>query len=339
MASKSTNAITKLTAIEPAQIKRLQAVVARVLAFNQGDPITRALETADAIVELRESLNEPIMQRFRELANTRLGFQTDKDPKKWSKSENKGQGGYPKPYSDAVLKDCLIEGFLRGLEVCGNQINVIAGNCYCTKEGYVGLLRKLPTYSNPQYVIGTPRHIQGQDPKTTWVQVRGSCSYQGKRVEFGIADDDKLDLPIESGFGKIDAIKGKAERRLMKIVYERLTGILLTDGDVNDVSVPELPQAPEAGQLGRVEASGSPDASFRKETTRRIEPAKSLDSIKQKCMDLGITQDEFVAWCESMQFSQGCETFEHLLESCPTKLAELDDSFENIAEEITDSNK
>lgn len=325
MAAKPTT--TALTVIDPSQIKRLQDVTAKVLAFQHGDPITRALQTADAMEELRAAITPPMMERFKTLANTRLGYQTDKDPKKWDKKLNNGQGGFPKPYDDSVLKDCLIEAFLRGLEICGNQFNIIAGNCYCTKEGYIGLLRKLPTYSDPQYVIGTPRHVPGQDKNTMWVQVRGSCTYDGKKVEFGVSETDKLDLPIEAGFGKIDAIKGKAERRLMKIVYERLTGILLTDGDVNDISVPELTPP----QQGALTSGQDPRAT----PIQKAEPTKSLESIKQKCLDLGITQDEFIKWCESMQYCVGCETFEHLLEECPTKLSDMDENFESIAEEIT----
>ncbi|MFK5282891.1 hypothetical protein ACI3PL_25325, partial [Lacticaseibacillus paracasei] len=55
------------------------------------------------------------------LQGNRLGFKTDKDK----------SGGYP----ESVVKNCLIEAVLLGIQPTGNQFNIIAGNMYPTKEG------------------------------------------------------------------------------------------------------------------------------------------------------------------------------------------------------------
>ena len=94
----------------------------------------KAYATAKSIETLKTLLTPEYMHPIMQLQGNRLGFKTDKD---------KGSG-----YPVDVVKNCLIEAVLMGLQPYGNEFNIIAGNTYPTKEG---LGRVLATWNGLQY--------------------------------------------------------------------------------------------------------------------------------------------------------------------------------------------
>src|SRR5688572_13844840 len=91
---------------------------------------------ATAIKDLQEHL-APMMPAFMPLQNTALGFKTD------------NAAGY----QVEDVRDAVIEATLRGVEVVGNQFNIISGRCYITREGYEHKLRTLKGFTEfkPNY--------------------------------------------------------------------------------------------------------------------------------------------------------------------------------------------
>lgn len=169
----------------------------------------RALMIADGISALRTAV-APIIERVMPLQNNPLGFMTDKR-----------DTGYPAD----VVRDCLIEATLRGVSVAGNEFNIIAGRCYVTLNGFRRLMRELPGFTDLKLYPGVPKAANGG----AVVPFKATWKYQGK------ADQLEREIPvrINAGMG-VDAILGKANRKMLASIYSQITGSEHSDGEVGD---------------------------------------------------------------------------------------------------------
>lgn len=313
-------------------VDRLDLTVSKALDVGEtGATFAQAVTVAEAMAELREAITGPILQRFKSLANSRLGFLTDKDPNKWNPKANKGQGGYSDPYKDEVLRECMIEACLRGLLPIGNQFNIIAGSVYTTKEGYKAQLKKLKGLTDFAPVIGTPRMVQGS--QDFYVKCKATCLYHGKEIKIG-HDEDTIEIAIAPGaFATTDSTKGKAERKFLKIVFERLTGIETPDGDITEAHQ-IAPPTPTSGTLAGP-ATAAPTATEQPVTAS---PQDNVLALRQLCIDTAIEEHEFCRWARDNKFTgDGCETLAHLVDACPSKLGGFVARFEEIAQQIIDA--
>jgi hypothetical protein len=201
--------------------------------------MSKGLILARSMKMLRTLLTERVMADVMELMNTPLGFRTDKDPSRPVKKGDKWEN--PKPYELAVVRDVMIQALLRGLRPTGNEINIIAGNLYVTKEGYERLLREFPGLSKLQIEIGVPV-TQGEG---ALVPCRAAWELDGKSdllvCEKGTDADYRIPIRVNSAMG-VDAIQGKAKSKLYRRIYERLTGTALASEE-------------DAGDGGTVEGS------------------------------------------------------------------------------------
>ena len=106
-------------------------------ALNQYGQFQKAFMMASGIGQLRKMISNEMMDQIMPLMNTSLGFKTDKDPNQEDWKTKKPHV----PYSKEIVKDCLIEAVLRGVQPVGNQFNIISAGCYITKEGFTRLLK------------------------------------------------------------------------------------------------------------------------------------------------------------------------------------------------------
>lgn len=177
---------------------------------------------------LREAMTDQVMDEvFMPLMNTKIGFLTDRNGKPDSR-------GNVKPlYSRSVVRDCIIDAVSIGLLPTGNQMNILAERMYPTKEGYTYLLKKLGC----KYFIniGAPK-LQEQYAD---VDCKITYEYNGERNSFTVSANVKKD-----SYSSMDQIKGKAERRAKKVLYEYLTGVDFGEGDetstVEDVAYTDV---------------------------------------------------------------------------------------------------
>lgn len=175
-----------------------------------------AFVAVGVVNKLREALTDDVMKQvFMPLMNTTIGFRTDRDPKRVDKN-----GRAPQPYSIAVVRDAIIDAVAFGLMPTGNQMNIISERMYPTKEGYTALLRKIGCKYFISY--GTPK----LNENTADVECRISYEYGAEKKSFNYTANVKKD-----GYSSIDQIKGKAERKAKKTLYEYLTGVDLGDAD------------------------------------------------------------------------------------------------------------
>ncbi len=205
--------------------QELNAQITAVLSNNvQG--FQKAFVMASAIQVLKDKLTPEFMAPIMALQGSKLGFKTDKDLVK-----NPNTGKYEKGpgYPMEIVKDCLIEMVLIGLQPTGNDFNIIGGNSYVTKEGGASLLKTVQGLSKP--VITYSNVTQSADKKTANVTAIIKWEYQGERNE------EKIDFPIKSDpYTTFDALVGKAERKAKVWLYNTINGTNISDGDIQDIS-------------------------------------------------------------------------------------------------------
>lgn len=207
------------------------------------DNACAAFSAVVVIRQLREALTDQVMnQVFMPLMNTTIGFRTDKDPNK-----NDKNGKALVPYNANVVRDCLIDAVSNGLMPTGNQFNIIAGRMYPTKEGYSALLRKLGC----KYFISISQDAQPKDAPFGELICKVSFEYNGEKSSFSIVANVKKDA-----FSSYDQLKGKAERRAKKALYEYLTGCDLGDADEDSATPIDARRAERAANANQGEEVG-----------------------------------------------------------------------------------
>ena len=178
--------------------------------LQQAKPFEACLTLAVAIKNMRTEL-KPYLPSIKYLMDSHLGFRTDRE-------------GKP-PYSDDTITDCIITAAMQGLNPAGNQFNIIAGNCYITKQGITHLLKKVKGLTDMKLNFGIPVLKSGG----ALVSFHAAWKLNGK------SDSMAGDVPVKlnNQMGSDGAI-GKAERKVKVRMYAQITGSELTDGEVNE---------------------------------------------------------------------------------------------------------
>lgn len=217
--------------------------------------------TAVGVVQLlREALTDQVMTEvFMPLMNTKIGFLTDRTPEQIAKGKCTGY------YPIATVRDCLIDAVVMGLMPTGNQFNILAGRMYPTKEGYSALLNKIGCKYIPEVGLDESE----PNAKAAIIPVLMQYSYQGEKNKLLVKATCKKD-----SYSSLDQLRGKAERKAKKVLYEYLTGQDLgEDGETAatiDVNYTEVDsqqnqfeqaqaQAQAAQPIGRRQPQTQPD--------------------------------------------------------------------------------
>lgn len=224
-------------------IKKLDLTIRRTNeevreAEEAGNPMITAVAMARGMSAIREGM-QPLMSSLMQLMGSPLGFRTDRD-------------STDKKYTAEQVRDALIVGLMRGLRVVGNEINIIGGNCYATKEGMRRLVREIPGVANLRIQFGVPTLREGG----ALVPADVSWTFNGRRDSLdchvrkeGEAEiDRRIPVRVNSGMGA-DAIIGKAESKIYRRIHMMLTGTdqaVVEDGDSLDVHTAGEPVATAA---------------------------------------------------------------------------------------------
>jgi len=237
-------------AIPPAEkIKQLDALAAdygKALATPE-NPFSSVITLAVAMGQLRELLTPDVMAPVMNLMNSPLGFLTDRTGKANWKGEAKPL------YMESEVKDCLIEATLRGFAPVGNEFNIIAGRFYAAKAGLRRKVTQFPGLANFRDTYEIPR-IAGEKGAT--VKCAASWSLAGKEDsierEFAVKGDN---------YATSDSYCGKAERKLLHAVFQRISGVNIPEGDVSDIPMADAREVSSAKpSIGGHEKQHEPDA-------------------------------------------------------------------------------
>lgn len=202
-----------------------------VQALAAKPAMVRTIKTSAGIAELRRLLTDDIVADvFLPLMGTRLGFKTDRDNK-------------PNPYPIEVVREVAIEAMMRGFLLVGNEVNIIADNAYFTKEAFERAVAEFPGVTELDFKPGIP--VQGKDSATALVPYHVDYRLGGKSFTFvcdivKVEGDRELDLriPVRVNVGMgIDAVLGKARRKVLARLHEKLSGVKTPEGDLDDPDV------------------------------------------------------------------------------------------------------
>lgn len=175
----------------------------------------KAYLIATAAGELKKLLTPEYMKPIMDLQGNRLGFKTDKDK----------DGGY----NETIVKNCLIEAVLTGVQPFGNQFNIIAGNCYITKEGFGYLL---------SHFKGLYYEIIPELPRINADKTSAAIVMNVEWALNGFTKTKKIEIPVKmNSMMGTDAVIGKATRKARAWLYNTITGSEIGDGDIQDAEV------------------------------------------------------------------------------------------------------
>lgn len=194
-------------AIPQAQILQLEAIAewCESLTRTRVGRFERAFCLAAAMQRLRGLITHQMMADVMALQGTPLGFLTDRDDR----------GGYPVE----VVKEVAIEATLRGLRLVGNEINIIGGRCYVTKQGLGRLVRSWPGLADLRLEVRSPKIEQD------WALVpcRATWTLAGQPQVLDCTGERAIPVRVNKGM-IVDAVLGKAQRKLLARIYEQLCG-------------------------------------------------------------------------------------------------------------------
>ena len=197
---------------------------------------------------LRQALTDEVMNAvFMPLMNTKIGFLTDRNGRPNSRGEVKPT------YSVAVVRDAVIDAVAIGLLPTGNQFNIIAERMYPTKEGYTALLRRLGV----KYFIEVS-YDKSQTQGFAEIPCKITYQYNGEKNGFSIVATVKKD-----SYSSPDQLRGKAERRAKKALYEYITGCDFGDADedssrIVDAEAEEIDSQANTGAVIGVQPAPQP---------------------------------------------------------------------------------
>lgn len=203
-----------------------------------------AFQAVNVVNLLRSALTDEVMKAvFMPLMNTKIGFLTDRN------GRPNGRGEIKETYSVEVVRDCIIDAVVIGLLPTGNQFNIIAERMYPTKEGYTALLRK----KEVKYFIEVGSD-KSQTQGTAEIPCKITYQHNGEKNSFSIVATVKKD-----SYSSSDQIRGKAERRAKKALYEYITGCDFGDADedsskIEDVVAVEITNEANKGAVIGAEA-------------------------------------------------------------------------------------
>ena len=201
---------------------KLNESVLAVLGAENVQGFEKSYQIANSIQFLKENLTDEYMKPIMSMQGSRLGFKTDKD------------GGYPLK----VVKECLIDAVLSGVQLYGNQFNIIAGNMYVTKEGYGHLLSKI---KGLRYSVkhGVPKIDASKQFAIVESTVKWSLN--------GEQREEKLEFSIKgNAYMTADAYTGKAEKKSRAFIFNQVSDIEVSDGDAEDVEYVIVETKPES---------------------------------------------------------------------------------------------
>lgn len=188
------------------------------------DDVRATFVAADVVGRLRDLMTEEVVNYyFIPLMGTRVGFLTDHDKPKDGKPQQ--------PYPWQVVRDCIIDAACAGLAPIKNQFNIISGNMYPTKEGFTHLLKKIGV----KYYITTSGDKSAVGAQTAEIECKIIYENPGDPQKKNFT---YVAYPKKNAGSSLDQLKGKAERKAKKALYELITGLDLGDAD-EESSTPE----------------------------------------------------------------------------------------------------
>lgn len=267
------------------------------LARRDVGDMARMLIQARAMTALEEAISPAMMKDIMKLMNSPLGFKTDRPP------------GKSELYGVETVKRCLIVAWLSGAKATGNEFNIIAGNCYLTKEFTRPAILRFPGVSHFEEQLGAPmRH----GDKTAICEAIATWFVNGEQHEIRCVKTEVMDARIvvnAYATSSPDELRGKVQAKLYQRVLSRLTGLNLTP-DLSGDSADTIEVVPRSSSKAAIESSEkSPEISdsqtaktIHEDSVAWFAKQESINDIKKYCHDR-FTLIDSAEWSNDLKFS------------------------------------
>ena len=178
----------------------------------QSNPIARALMQANAMEKITELLTPELMRPVEKLFGSAMGIKVDSPS-----------------YTPELKKRIFMEAVLGGWGITGNQINVIGGNMYVTKNGYLPRLRSFPGLKfNFPFKHSLP--VQDKTNLTWTVETEMIWEINGVKHREIIVNPTKKQEGQSA-----DALWGKADTKCCRWLWNKVTGEDTMDDSAIDI--------------------------------------------------------------------------------------------------------
>lgn len=236
------------------------------------------------VKKIESALDDNLIQELFESQGKPYFFKTD------------GNGTVGK-YPIEVIKKCAVQARLFGAELTGNEINILGGNMYLTKEYTENIVIRNKIWN--EITLGFSKQIENSTwvvpVKIQWIDPRDSEKKTQQRT---------LDIPVNKfSTSKEDTLRGQAKRDAYYWLIQTLRGEPMPFGEVSTITV----ESHEIkSQVVSTEAE-KPKEESEKETEKPIlvkatkEQQKSFDkfiSNKEKYKDVPGLFKRAKIWCD-----------------------------------------
>lgn len=256
--------------------QQLNEQVLSVIGEHNIQGFEKAFLIAEATNKLKALLTPEYMKPIMALQGNKLGFKSDK------------------VYSEQIVKDCLIEAVLTGLQPHGNQFNIIAGNMYPTKEGLGYLLSNFK---------GLSYDITHELPRINSTNTSAAIIMNITWSINSVRREKSIDFPIKMNkFMGTDAVIGKATRKARAWLYSTITGSEISEGDITDLDSPVHLNNATTIDPGKIAET--------KEYNRisdHIENATTLKKLTQVKNSLKDQEQEFLYAQKELELKEGSD--------------------------------
>lgn len=196
--------------------QRIDTLIAA--AHHAEGRVAKVVALANATREVTAAVKAQ-WESIKELKNSPLGFLTDEI------------GRDKPPYTDAQLQLAVTHGILLGAMPFNGEITVISGRAYLGVSHYRRRIAETASITDFDLQFGAIAYANDKlamvEARVAWLLDGNPRSLQLVRTE---SLDRRIPIRVNAGMG-VDAILGKAERKILKRVYESSTGRVLVDED------------------------------------------------------------------------------------------------------------
>ena len=229
MAKKELTTGEKMASAKRGMLKVQEVSQAVQSEIMESEGFVKTIAIASGLVAIEEAMTDEVVAVLERLQGNPMGFKADK------------------VYPSIVVKQVAIRASMFGAHWHGNEFNIIAGQCYLTKEYFERKLREYEGVTDLVLDIYCPEDgVQKNNQVQLKVGGYASCRVHGNLVEVFAKHSEKYGdqrFVVSAFGGDIDQAMGKAKKRLAQKLYERIAGVVITEAEEGgSVSVKPMKQ-------------------------------------------------------------------------------------------------
>lgn len=214
---------------------------AALVAMNTGSPSAIVLRAA-AMDALRRMLTDELMAPIMALQGSKIGFLTDRDK---IRDKRTGQWIAGSGYDLNTVRDVTLWAFGNGARMTGNEVNILAGGGYLTRNFFQRRNDERLGAANWWARAAVPSRIFGKDGKCVGANVSGELYWKD---ETGEHKQTMIRTIKGDDWASADSYVGKWERKAFKMIYEFTSHVRVDDGELDDDAIPTTAVPVEEGR-------------------------------------------------------------------------------------------